>query len=94
MHGAAQKASEPGETVAQNSFTETNRFPFPTWTVRQSLFFCLDYFFLFLTTFLLSFFSPFFLFFELPHQGTGMGRLRGGAATDVRTRWRMDEQWR
>jgi hypothetical protein len=37
MHGAAQKACEPGETVAQNSITETNRFPFPTWTMRRSL---------------------------------------------------------
>jgi hypothetical protein len=61
MHGAAQKASESGETVAQNSFTETNRFPFPTWTVRRSLYF-LILFYPFLTAFLLSFF-PFFLFF-------------------------------
>jgi hypothetical protein len=36
MHDADQKACEPGETVAQNSFTETNRFPFPTWAVQLS----------------------------------------------------------
>jgi hypothetical protein len=70
MHGAAQKASKLGETMAQNSFTKTNQFPLPTWTVRQSLSF-LILFFLFLTAFLLSLF--FFSFFDLPHQGTGMG---------------------
>jgi hypothetical protein len=59
MHGAAQKASKLGETVAQDSFTKTNRFPFPTWTVRRlsffwnlfSFFYCFPSFsfFLFLT---------------------------------------------
>jgi hypothetical protein len=90
MHGAAQKASEPGETVVQNSFTETNRFPFPTWTVWRSLFFFVWILFPFFG--LLSFFLFFFPFFDLPHQGTGIARPRGGSATDVRTWWRMDEQ--
>jgi hypothetical protein len=89
MHGAAQKAFEPGKTVAQNFFTETNRFLFPTWTVWRSLFFWGFFLFPFLTAFF--FFS--FLFY-LTHHRTGMGRPRGDYATDVRTRWQMDEKRR
>jgi hypothetical protein len=72
MHGAAQKACEPGETVAQNSFTETNQFSFPTWTVRRSLCFLLFFSFCFDC---FPFFFPFFLsfLFDLLHHGTGMG---------------------
>jgi hypothetical protein len=66
MHGAAQKACEPGETMAQNSFTETNRFPFPTWTGGGLSIFL--FFFLFvLIAFLFS------SFFDLPHHEIGMG---------------------
>jgi hypothetical protein len=59
MHGAAQKACEPVETVAQNSVTETNRFSFLTWTVRLSLYF-LFFFPFVLIAFL--FFFPFFTY--------------------------------
>jgi hypothetical protein len=55
MHGAAQKASKPGETVAQNSFTKTKQFPFPTWTVRRSLFFWILFFLFCLLSFFLFF---------------------------------------
>jgi hypothetical protein len=59
--------------TAQNSFTETNRSPFPTLTVRRSLFsfgFSLSFFVPFFG--LLSIFFFFLLsFFDLPHHGTG-----------------------
>jgi hypothetical protein len=63
MHGAAQKASKPGETIAQDSFTKMNRFPFPTWTVRRLSFFGIFFpFFNYFPSF--SFFSFFsFSFF-------------------------------
>jgi hypothetical protein len=70
MHDAAKKACKPGETVAQNSFTETNRFPFPTWNVRRSLSFWI-LFVSFLTAFLLSFFSFPFLTYRNTEQGWG-----------------------
>jgi hypothetical protein len=69
MHGAAQKASKLGETVAQDSFTKTNRFPFPTWTVRRLSFF-LESFFPFFTAFLLSLFFL-FLTYRTREQGWG-----------------------
>jgi hypothetical protein len=82
MHGATQKACEPREIVAQNSFTEMNRFPFPTWIVQWSLFLWI----LFVSFFdcFPSFF--FFPFFDLSHHKTGMGRprrLRDGCAHEV-----------
>jgi hypothetical protein len=75
MHSRAQKACEPRDTVAQNSFTEMNRFPFPTWAVWRSLFFWILFLFLF-DCFPSFFFS--LIFIDLSHHGTGMGRPRGG----------------
>jgi hypothetical protein len=94
MHGAAQKASKLGETVAQDSFTKTNRFPFPTWTVRRLSFF--GNLFSFFDCFPSFSFFPFFFLFFLTYRTReqGWGRPRGGGATGVRTRWRMDEQRR
>jgi hypothetical protein len=66
--------------TTQNSFTETNRFPFPTWTVRRSLFsfgFSLFFLFLFWIAFLFLFFSS--IFFDLPHHGTGKGNREAAA---------------
>jgi hypothetical protein len=95
MHGASQKASKPGETMAQDSFTKTNRFPFPTWTARWLSYF-LESVFLILIAFLLSlcflFYLSLFLTYRTMEQG--WGRPTGGSATGVRTRWRMDEQRR
>jgi hypothetical protein len=68
MHGADQKACEPGETMAQNSFTETNRFPFPTWAVRRSFF---GFFFSFFDCFPSFFFSFLFLTYRNSEQGWG-----------------------
>jgi hypothetical protein len=86
MHGAAQKASKPGETVAQDSFTKRNRFPFPTWTGGSLSFFEFFSFFDCFPSF------PFFLFclslfFDLLDQGTGMAaterRRRDGCVHEV-----------
>jgi hypothetical protein len=66
MHGADQKACETGETVAQNSFIETNRFLFPTWIERRTLFFS---FFSLISFFL--FFSFLFLTYRTTEQGWG-----------------------
>jgi hypothetical protein len=78
MHDAAKKACEPGETVAQNSFTETNQFPFPTWNVRRSLSFWILF-----VSFFDCFPSFFFYFLFLTYRNTE----QGWGDREVAARW-------
>jgi hypothetical protein len=85
MHGAAQKASKPGETMAQNSFTKTNRFPFPTWTKRRSPFF--GFFFPFFACFPPFSFFYFFLFLTYRTRSATTGGISkdGASARKIST---------
>jgi hypothetical protein len=86
MHGAAQKACEPGENCGAKLLHRDESVPVSHLDCAAvSLFFILF-------SFCFDFFPFFFPFFDLPHHGTGMGRPRGSYATGVHTMWRMDEQ--
>jgi hypothetical protein len=77
MHDAAKEVCEPGENCGARLPTETNRLPFPTWTVRQSHFF---YSFFFFIAFLI--FCCFLTYHTTEKGGATERRLRDGCARE------------